>query len=91
MAMQKVIGDIELERTVQAVLDDFVQQRVPYILARDNHPEAVIIPYDDFLRFQEYQQAVYSRFDDLVRRMIDQNDKYSDDEISMDIEASCDG
>ena len=86
--MQKIIGVTELQRSFRAVLDEVSQRRVPYILTRGSRPEAVIIPYDDFVRFQELQeQATLARFDRLLNRMATENAQYSEEEVAADVEA----
>ena len=86
--MQKIIGITELQRSFRAVLDEVSQRRVPYILTRGSRPEAVIIPYDDFVHFQELQeQATLARFDRLLNRMATENAQYSEEEVAADVEA----
>ena len=90
--MQKIIGVTELQRSFRAVLDEVAQRRVPYSLTRGSRPEAVIIPYDDFVRFQELQeQATLARFDRLLARMATENAQYSEDEVAADVEAARSG
>ena len=87
--MQKIIGVTELQRSFRAVLDEVAQRRVPYILTRGSRPEAVIIPYEDFVRFQELQeQATLARFDRLLNRMATEHTHYSEDEVAADIGAA---
>jgi prevent-host-death family protein len=86
--MQKIIGVTELQRSFRAVLDEVAQRRVPYILIRGSRPEAVIIPYEDFMRFQELQeQDTLTRFDRLLSRMATENTRFSEDGVAADIEA----
>ena len=90
--MQKIIGVTELQRSFRAVLDEVGQRPVPYILTRGSRPEAVIIPYDDFVRFQELQeQAALARFDRLLNRMATENAQYSEEEVAADVEAARSG
>ncbi len=90
--MQKIIGVTELQRSFRAVFDDVAKQRVPYILTRGSRPEAVIIPYEDFVRFQELQeQATLARFDRLVNRMATENAERSEEEVAADVEAARSG
>jgi len=87
--MKKIIGVTELQRRSRAVLDEVVQRRMFYILTRGSRPEAVIIPYEDFVRFQEMQeQATIVRFDQLRSRMATENAQYSEDEVAADVEAA---
>ncbi|MBA3946101.1 MAG: type II toxin-antitoxin system Phd/YefM family antitoxin [Herpetosiphonaceae bacterium] len=90
--MQKIIGVTELQRSFRAVFDEVAQRRVPYILTRGSHPEAVLIPYEDFVRFQELQeQATLARFDRLLNRMTMENEQYSEEEVAADVEAARSG
>ena len=87
--MQKIIGVTELQRRFRSVLDEVVSKHVPYVLTRGSRPEAVLISYNDFLRYQELEeQQVLTRFDRLVNRMASQNARYSDEEVAEDIAAA---
>ena len=90
--MQKIIGVTELQRSFRTVLDEVTQRRVPYILTRGSRPEAVIIPYEDFVRFQKLQeQATLARFDWLLNRMATENAQHSEEEVAADVEAARSG
>jgi prevent-host-death family protein len=54
--MQKIIGVTDLQRRFRAVLDEVVGQQVPYVLTRGSRPEAALVPYEDYLRFQELEE-----------------------------------
>jgi prevent-host-death family protein len=87
--MQRIIGVTELQRRFRSVFDEVVKQHIPYILTRGSRPEAVLIPYEDFLRYQELdEQDVLTRFDHLVARMAEQNNKLSEEELSADVTAA---
>ena len=89
--MQKVIGVTELQRRFRSVFDEVARKRIPYILTRGSRPEAVLIPYETFLRFQELQeQEVLARFDRLMVRMAEQNAEISEEEAAADIAAARD-
>jgi prevent-host-death family protein len=84
--MQKIIGVTELQRRFRAVFDEVVKAHIPYVLTRGSRPEAVLIPYEEYLRFQALQeQAVVARFDELVARMAAQNVGVSEAEVEADI------
>lgn len=84
--MQKIIGVTELQRRFRSVLDEVVSKHIPYVLTRSSRPEAVLISYDDFLRYQELEeQQMLTRFDRLVNRMAAQNARYSDEEVAEDV------
>lgn len=87
--MQKIIGVTELQRRFRAVLDEVTKKHVPYVLTRGSRPEAALIPYEDFLQLQEWQEKeVLARFDRLLARMTAQNAAYSDEEVIADAKAS---
>ncbi len=85
--MHKVIGVTDLQRKFRAVFDEVVRKNTPYVLTRGSRPEAALIPYEDFLQFQEFQEkAILERFDRFTTRMSEQNAGYSETEIIADIE-----
>ncbi|HYX24600.1 MAG TPA: type II toxin-antitoxin system prevent-host-death family antitoxin [Thermoanaerobaculia bacterium] len=87
--MHKTIGVLDLEHRLRAVLEEVVQQRVPYVLTEDSRPEAVLVPYDEFLRMQKFQEApILARFDELLERMAERNAKYTEDEVAQDVAAA---
>jgi prevent-host-death family protein len=87
--MQKIIGVTELQRQFRLFFEDVVRKRTPLILTRGSRPEAVLIPYDDYLRFQQLQESeVLARFDQVWKRLAEVNAQYSEDEIAADVEAA---
>lgn len=87
--MQRIIGVTELQRRFRSVFDEVARKRVPYILTRGSRPEAALIPYEEFLRFQALQeQDVLARFDRLVARMTEQNATLSEEEVATDVAAA---
>lgn len=87
--MQKIIGVTELQRRFRAVFDEVAHKHIPYVLTRGSRPEAVLIPYDEFLRLQALQEEeVLARFDRLAARMAKQNAAYSEKEVAADVAAA---
>jgi prevent-host-death family protein len=87
-AMQKIVGVTELQRNFRAVFDE-VAEGVFYVLTRGSRPEAALIPYDDFLRYQELKEKeVLAGFDRARKRLAELNAEYEIDEIVSDIEAA---
>lgn len=87
--MQREIDVADLEQRFPAVLDDVAQQRVSYVLTRANLPEAVLIPYEEFSRFQQLDEAeVFAQLERLLTRMAHVNAAYSDEEVAADIAAA---
>jgi prevent-host-death family protein len=84
--MQIIVGVTELQRRFRSFFDEVVRKRTPVVLTRGSRPEAVLIPYEDYLRFQQMQeQEVLARFDQVWDRLDSLNAGYSDAEISADI------
>lgn len=87
--MNKIIGVTELQRRFKSVFDEVVKRGVPYILTRGSRAEAALLPYKDFLRYQELQEReILDRFDRLSERMADQNRQYSEEEVEADLRAA---
>lgn len=87
--MNKIIGVTELQRRFKSVFDEVVQRGVPYILTRGSRAEAALLPYKDFLRYQELQEReILDRFDRLSERMADQNRQHSEEDVEADLRAA---
>jgi prevent-host-death family protein len=87
--MQQIIGVTELQRRFKTVFDEVTKKHVPYVLTRGSRPEAVLISYEDFMRFQALQeQDVLANFDRLTARLAQQNAAISDDEVAADVAAA---
>jgi prevent-host-death family protein len=87
--MQKVIGVTELQRRFRAIFDEVARDNVPYVLTRGSRPEAALIPYDEFLRFQQLREdEVLARFDELVARLAERNEGIDEAEVAADIAAA---
>jgi prevent-host-death family protein len=87
--MQKIIGVTELQRRFRSVFDEVARKKTPFILTRGSRPEAVLIPYEDYLHYQEMQEnEVLARFDRVWQRLTEANTGFRDEEISADIEVT---
>ena len=87
--MQKIIGVTELQRRFRLVFDEVVHEKIPFVLTRGSRPEAVLIPYEDFLRYQEIQESeVLAKFDQVWERLERLNAGYTEDEIAADVDAA---
>jgi prevent-host-death family protein len=87
--MQRIIGVTELQRRFRAVFDEVAKKRVPYVLTRGSRPEAALIPYEEFVRFQALkEQDVLARFDALMTRMAEQNADITEEEVAADVAAA---
>ena len=87
--MQRIIGVTELQRRFRSVFDEVAKEHVPYVLTRGSRPEAALISYREFLRYQALrEQDVLARFDQLVARMAEQNADISEEEVVADVAAA---
>ncbi len=87
--MHRIIGVTELQRRFRSVFDQVSKENVPYVLTRGSRPEAALISYREFLRFQALQeQQVLARFDQLVARMAEQNAAVSEQDVAADVAAA---
>jgi prevent-host-death family protein len=87
--MQKIIGVTELQRQFRSFFEDVVRKRTPLVLTRGSRPEAALIPYEDYQRYQQMQESeVLARFDQVWARLAQVNAEFSEDEIAADIEAA---
>ena len=87
--MQKIIGVTELQRRFRPFFDEVVRKKTPIILTRGSRPEAALISYEDYLRFQEMKESeLLAHFDQVWERLSTLNAGYGDEEITADIEAA---
>lgn len=87
--MQQIIGVTELQRKFRSFFDDVVSKHTPVILTRGSRPEAVLISYEDYLRFQQMQESeVLARFDTVWNRLAEVNAAVSEEELAADIKAA---
>lgn len=87
--MQRIIGVTELQRRFRSVFDEVTREHVPYVLTRGSRPEAALIPYEEFLRYQElHEQDLFSRFDELMARMAEQNAAVPEGQVEADVVAA---
>ncbi len=87
--MSRVIGVTDLQRKFRPIFDEVAHRGRSYILTRGSRPEAALIPYAAFLRFQQLQEKqVLDRFDRLLARMSQLNVTYSDAAVEADLRAA---
>jgi len=87
--LQKIVGVTELQRRFRPFFEDVVRKHIPLVLTRGSRPEAVLIPYDDYLRFQQMQESeVLARFDQVWARLAQVNVAVTEDELKADIVAA---
>lgn len=89
ITMDKIIGVTELQRRFRSVFDDVAKRGIPYVLTRGSRPEAVLIPYAEYVRIKEIQEGeILERFDGLIERMAAQNEQFGEDEVEADLRAA---
>lgn len=87
--MQKIVGVTELQRKFRPFFEEVVRKRIPLVLTRGSRPEAALISYEDYLRFQQMQESeALAHFDAVWNGLAEVNDAYSDEEIVVDIKAA---
>jgi len=87
--MQQIVGVTELQRKFRSFFDQVVNKRTPIVLTRGSRPEAVLIPYEEYLRFQALRESeVLAHFDQVWTRLSVLNAGFSDEEVAADIEAA---
>jgi prevent-host-death family protein len=90
--MQHIVGVTELQRHFKSFFDQVVRKRIPIILTRGSRPEAALIPYEDYLQFQQMRESeILAGFDQVWERLDQLKEEFSDDEITGDIEAARQG
>jgi prevent-host-death family protein len=87
--MNRVIGVTDLQRRFRPIFDQVARKGQSYILTRGSRPEAAMIPYEEFLRFQQLQESqVLARFDRLQAGMVQLNAAYREAEVEADLRAA---
>jgi len=83
---RQIIGVTELQRHFRAIFDEVARKQTP---VRGSRPEAVLISYQDNVRFQAIQESeVPAHFDQVWDRLREANAAFSDEEIAADIAAA---
>ncbi len=87
--MRKTIDVADLQDQLHEVLDDVVHRRVAYVLARGSDPEAVVIPYDQFQRYQALDSAeAYALLERLQSRRLGAAEPFSEEQVAADVAAA---
>lgn len=87
--MNRIIGVTELQRKFRTVFDEVAHKHTAYILTRGSRPEAVLVPYDQYLRFAQADEAgILKRFDELLAHMAVANAQYTEEEVEADLVAA---
>jgi prevent-host-death family protein len=84
--MQKQIDVAELGRRAAEVVDEVVRRQESYIVARDGEPEAVLVPYIEFLRWQRASgESADEHFEGVIERLGRLNAHWSEEEVARDV------
>jgi prevent-host-death family protein len=87
--MQRIVGVTELQRRFRPFFEEVVRKHIPLVLTRGSRPEAVLIPYEDYLRFQHmHESEVLALFDQVWTRLAQVNAAVTEDELLADIESA---
>lgn len=88
-AMNKIIGVTDLQRKFRKIFDEVAEDHVPYILTRGSRPEAVLIPYEQYMKYIQIDESgVLRRFNELLTKMAEVNAEYSTEEVEKDIRSA---
>lgn len=84
--MEHIIGVTELQRRFRSVLDEVTKKRFSVVLTKGSRPEAVLIPYDEYLRMRSVEQEkIMSHLDEVLSRLAALNKEFSDEEVDADL------
>ena len=87
--MQKIIGVTDLQRRFKTGLDEVAEDHVPYVLIRGSQPRAALVPYEEFLRYQELEEGeILRRFRRLRARMAKASADLSDEDVAAEVAAA---
>jgi len=61
---QRIIGVAELQRRFPALFDGVAKGNTPFVLTRGSRPEVAMISYEEYQRYQAFQeQEILAHFD----------------------------
>lgn len=87
--MNRIIGVTDLQRRFRPIFDQVAEEGQAYILTRGSRPQAALIPYEEFLRYQQFQEGeILARFDRLRTRLSQENAACEEGEIQADLRAA---
>ena len=89
--MHRTVEASELRRRSDEMLDEVARKGFEYVLARDGHPEAALISYEELARLREIEQReqrARERWQQMRAEMAALSADYSEEELSSDIEAA---
>lgn len=84
--MYQIIGVTELQRRFRILFDSVARNKTTIVLTRGSRPEAALIPYDEFEKYQTFtENRILAQFDDLLKRMEERSKDLGDDEVLDDV------
>ena len=87
--MQKTVAIAELGKRFRAVFVEVTEDHVPYVVTRDQQPEAVLVPYAEFQRLlKQSDDQILRRFDEVRARIRERTASFSDEEVAADVAAA---
>jgi prevent-host-death family protein len=87
--MQKTVAAADLGKRFRAVFNEVTEDHVPYVVTRDQQPEAVLVPYDEFQRLlKDSDNEVLRRFDEVRARIRERTAGFSEEEVAADVAAA---
>ena len=88
--MQKTVAVADLGKRFRAVFNEVTEDHVPYVVTRDQQPEAVLVPYAEFQRLlKDSDSEVLRRFDEVRARIRERTAGFSEEEVAADVAAAC--
>jgi prevent-host-death family protein len=87
--MEKAICVTELRGSLEEVIEEVAEEHIPYVLTRGDRPRAVLVPYEDFLRFRRLDEGqVVRRFQALRARLAKATADLTEEEVAVEVEAA---
>lgn len=84
--MNQIAGVTELQRNFKRMFDAVTKKKSALVLTRKSRPEAVMLPYDEYLRMVQWRESeIVARFERISARMRAANAHFTDDEIEADL------
>lgn len=84
--MNQITGVTELQRNFKRMFDHVAKKKTALVLTRKSRPEAVMLPYDEYLRLVQWRESeIVARFERIAAKMREANARFNDAEIEADL------
>ena len=84
--MNKIVGVTEFQRNFRRLFDEVTKGKSAHIFTRKSHPEAVLLPYEEYLRLVQLSDSeITSRINRILARMRAINARHSHAEVESDL------